>query len=195
MHCTLIIAHPYPGSFSHVLADLVQKIRASQNKEVYVIDLYHDQFKPELSQSELRVYNQGQSLDPLVKTYQSMLTNSDELICVFPIWWYEAPAIFKGFIDKVMMPGFAFEETPLGLKGKLTHILKTSIITTSEVETNFMRNDAGNPIEQTLLKITFKVCGIESNLKWFNCEHIASGSLEQRQSFIKEIEEHFIYSL
>jgi len=194
MHCTLIIAHPYPGSFSHVLADLIKTTRASQNKEVYVIDLYQDQFKPQLSQPELRVYNQGQSLDPLVKTYQTMLMKSDELICVFPIWWYEAPAIFKGFIDKVMMPGFAFEETPLGLEGKLTHILKTSIITTSEVETNFIRNEAGNPIEQTLLKTTFKVCGISSQLKWLNCEHIASGTLEQRAAFLKEIEQHLKYS-
>ncbi|MFB8734752.1 NAD(P)H-dependent oxidoreductase [Bacillus sp. SL00103] len=44
------------------------------------------------------------------KNYQEKLNQSTELIFIFPVWWWDLPAILKGFIDKVMLRGFAFLE-------------------------------------------------------------------------------------
>lgn len=187
MQSTLIIAHPYSGSFNHVLFELVRSTLEQQGREVKLIDLYRDGFIPQLSAEELRVYNRPEILDPLVKRYQAILKETEELVLVFPIWWYEAPAMMKGFIDKVMTPGFAFDECPSGLIGKLNHIRRTTVITTSEVETAFMRTQVGNPIETSLMKTTLDICGIRGDVLWLNCEHIASGSEVERQDFMAKV--------
>jgi len=191
MHSTLIIAHPYTGSFNHVLLETVKTCLLESGKQVEVIDLYQDGFRPELNVDDLRVYNRGMIVDPMVVRYQAILKETDDLVLVFPIWWYEAPAIMKGFIDKVMTPGFAFKETPEGLIGQLGHIKRLSVITTSEVETTFMRNEVGNPIEISLMKTTLGICGIKEDMMWLNCEHIASGTLEERVHFIGLVEKRF----
>lgn len=191
MHSTLIIAHPYTGSFNHVLLDKVKSWLLASGRQVEIIDLYRDGFKPDLSVEDLKVYNQGLIVDPMAKRYQALLKETDDLVFVFPIWWYEAPAIMKGFIDKVMTPGFAFEETSVGLIGKLGHIKRLSVITTSEVETTFMRSEVGNPIETSLMKTTLGICGIKEDMMWLNCEHIASGSHQERVHFIGLVEKRF----
>lgn len=56
--------------------------------------------------------------------------NADELVFVFPIWWGDAPAILKNFIDCNFHSGFAFRYEngrPIGLlKGKSARIIATS---------------------------------------------------------------------
>jgi len=186
MKSVIILAHPYPNSFNHVIKDVVVQALIDK-KEVNVIDLVKDGFDPVLSQEDLRLYMQGKSSDPKVIEYQNDLMNCDDLVLVFPIWWYEAPAILKGFLDKVLLPGFAFDEIDNQLVGKLCHIKRLTIISTSEVMSEFMRKEVGNPIEISLMNTTLGVCGIQNDKLWLNCEKIASGTLEERNQFINRV--------
>lgn len=186
MKSVIILAHPYSNSFNHVIKDVVYQT-ISDSKEVKVIDLVKDAFDPVLSQEDLRLYMRGQSSDPKVYDYQKDLLECDDLILIFPIWWYEAPAILKGFMDKVLLPGFAFDEIDNQLVGKLSHIKRLTVISTSEVMCEFMRNEVGNPIEISLMNTTLGVCGIQNDKLWLNCEKIASGTLEERNSFINRV--------
>ena len=68
-----------------------------------------------------------------------MLRITDELIIIFPIWWFFMPAILKVFFDKVMLKDFAYKITEKGLQGLLTNIKKTTIITTSSTDKNLLR--------------------------------------------------------
>lgn len=72
----------------------------------------------------MKYFHKGETPDQLVKDYQKKLSQSTELIFIFPVWWWDLPAILKGFIDKVMLRGFAFlEDKNTGaLKGLLTNI-------------------------------------------------------------------------
>jgi putative NADPH-quinone reductase len=190
MKSVIILAHPYPNSFNHVIKDVVVQALIDK-KEVNVIDLVKDEFDPVLSQEDLRLYMQGQSSDPKVMEYQRDLLDCDDLVLIFPIWWYEAPAILKGFLDKVLLPGFAFDEVENQLVGKLSHIKRLTVISTSEVLSDYMRNEVGNPIEISLMKTTLGVCGIQNDMLWLNCEKIASGSLIERESFLNRVKVRF----
>lgn len=190
MKSVIILAHPYPNSFNHVIKDSVVQALVKK-KEVKVIDLVKDKFDPILSQEDLRLYMRGQSSDPKVLEYQNDLMNCDDLVLIFPIWWYEMPAILKGFLDKVLLPGFAFDEIDNRLVGKLDHIKRLTVISTSEVLSEFMRNEVGNPIEISLIKTTLGVCGIRNDKLWLNCEKIASGSLVERELFISNVKARF----
>lgn len=186
MHTTIILAHPWHGSYNKSILDETIHRLELKEKAYQVIDLNKEQFDPVLREADLAGFSKGVSKDPLVLKYQEMLTTTDELIFIFPIWWYDTPAILKGFFDKVMLKNFAYVETPTGLKGLLKHIQKTLVITTSEVPTWYLNVLAGNPIQGTFIKRTLGGIGL-THVKWLNNGRTASGSPASREQFLKHI--------
>ncbi|WP_257391409.1 NAD(P)H-dependent oxidoreductase [Cytobacillus gottheilii] len=98
---------------------------------------------------ELKHFNRGETPYELVKEYQKKLSQATELIFIFPVWWWDLPAILKSFIDKVMLSGFAFleEKTTGDLKGLLTYIEKTTVISTSTTDKDYIESEGGNAIQ------------------------------------------------
>lgn len=186
MKTTIILAHPWHGSFNKSIMDTTIEQLVLKKKDYQIIDLNKDQFNPVLNESDLSLYSKGQSRDQLVNQYQKMLSDSDELVFIFPVWWFDVPAILKGFFDKVMLKNFAYVEESTGLKGLLTHIKKTTVITTSEVPTWYLRFLAGNPIKGTLIRGTFKGIGLK-NVKWVNSSFTSSGKDRRRKKFLDKV--------
>lgn len=182
---TIILAHPWHGSFNKAVLDSIVVELNKTQREFEIIDLYKDNFNPALSEKELAVYMKGQTLDPLVVKYQNIVKKTTEIILLFPVWWMGMPAMLKGFFDKVMLVDFAwyYDRTEGKLK-PLLNINKTTVITTSE-ETNKEFSHVGSPIESSILNCMTAV-GI-FNAKWMNCERISSGDNSYRENFIKEV--------
>ena len=99
MKPVILLAHPYCKSFNHHVKDVVVESFRQKGKDPVVIDLSDEGFNPVLSTEDLRLYMRGETSDPKVREYQSLLNACDELVIIFPIWWYEAPALLKGFLD------------------------------------------------------------------------------------------------
>lgn len=175
---TIILAHPWHGSFNKAILDAVINKFDQENKAYKVLDLNKDNFNPVLTESDLALYSKGQSKDPLVEKYQNVLKTSDEVIFIFPIWWGTMPAILKGFLDKVLLVNFShnYENgwTPL------MKIKKTSVITTSQSPTeNFKAGIEGNFIAN-ITSVGF------NNATWLNCEETSYGTQEHRIEFLKK---------
>ena len=70
-------------------------------------------------------------LEPALADAQSSISWAEHLVLVYPIWWGAMPALLKGFIDRVFLPGFAFnycKGSPLWvrlLSGRSAHLLVT----------------------------------------------------------------------
>ncbi len=190
MKTTIIIAHPWHGSFNKAIMDTTVKQLRNRKKEYQIIDLNKDNFDPVLREEELALYSKGESSDKLVKKYQLMLKDSDEVVFIFPIWWYNVPAILKGFIDKVMLKNYAYTEGKSGLKGSLTNIKATTVITTSQAPTWYIKYLAGNPIKGSFIGTTLKGIGLK-NVKWLNSDYTSSGTDEKRKSFLNKVSNHF----
>jgi len=180
---TIIYAHPYEKSFNHEILVKVKENLTAQNRPYTVLDLYADDFNPVFSKEELSYYSEGRALDPLVQTYQEKITEAQDLVFIFPIWWNDVPAIVKGFFDKVMLKNFAFSDGGAHIEGMLTHIKTAKVITTSEEKTAFIRESTGNAIEQVLINATFAHIGIK-NAEWINRDQISQVSDEERQQFL-----------
>ncbi|MGX7417619.1 NAD(P)H-dependent oxidoreductase [Carnobacterium gallinarum] len=187
MKTTIIFAHPWHGSYNKAILDQVTDKLEQLNKEYSVIDLYKEEFNPTLVEADLKLYSQGLSSDPLVDRYINQLKETNEVIFIFPIWWYEAPAIIKGFFDKVMLVGrmikYNDEQTQLI---PLIKIDRTTVITTSELTDDEMRNDFGNPIEHVLFKGPMNDIGMH-HPKWLNRGRINLISQEERTKFLETI--------
>lgn len=184
MNTLIITGHPYAESYNNALVDVVRK-----NTNGTLINLVDDGFDPVMREEDLAGFSKGVAVDPLVHKYQSMLMNSERLVIVTPIWWSGLPAIYKGFIDKVMLKGFAYDEKNRMLQGKLTHIKEVVLISTSQAPSWYLKYFGGNPIG-ALEKRVFKDLGFK-NVKSLHLGSISSITNEKRSDFLNKVDSYF----
>lgn len=185
MHTTIVYAHPWNGSFNRAILNHVADALNERGKEFFLIDLYRDGYDPTMTASELSHYKNGEASDSMVMQYQHILKKTDEIIFVFPIWWHNAPAMLRGFFDKVMLKGAAYNEEGTIMRA-IWDIQKTLVITTSEATTETLINDCGNPIGGTFVNATLKGLGMY-NGQWLNLGHIKETTDEERESFMLRV--------
>ena len=162
----IIIDHPWEKSFNHsVLGAFTDGINPKHH-EIDILDLNKEKFNPILTENELALYSQGKYLDPKVKEYQDRLMQADYLVLIFPIWWLIMPAALKGWMDKVLLPGFAFTKDQVP-KPSLGHIQGATIFTTTGMPDDYHRSEYNNALEWVLGKGTLKFCGIDP-VEWLN---------------------------
>lgn len=82
---TIIYAHPYEKSFNHAILTKLTTYFDQTQQAYQVIDLYKDDFNPRYSKEELRLFGRGETPYELVKHYQHLIVQSDELLFIAPI--------------------------------------------------------------------------------------------------------------
>lgn len=180
MRVLIILDHPWDKSLCHAMADALQTGLRASHHEVDMLDLHAEEFDPVMRREELALYSRGQFLDPKVSEYQSRVKQAQHIAFVFPVWWEVMPAMLKGWLDKVLLPGFAFRESdasPL-----LTHLTGATAITTMGApEITY------NSVESALLKGTMGFCGVK-HTRYINYLDVGQVSADQRAEWLAEIE-------
>lgn len=190
---TIVYAHPWDGSYNHAILTSITENLETKKEPFQVIDLYKDGFNPVFTAEELKHFHKGETPYPLVKDYQEKLKQSTELVFIFPVWWWDLPAMLKGFIDKVMLSGFAFiEDQNTGtLQGLLTSIKKTTVISTSTTDKEYIESEAGNAIQSVFIDRTLADLGIKNeSTKWIHFSRVNLTTDEKRKQFLKEISQN-----
>lgn len=126
----ILVIHGHPAedgitaSLARAYADGARKAGA----EVEELWLGRLQFDPILRHG----FRAPQALEPDLQRAQELITLSEHLVFVFPVWWGGWPALLKGFVDRVFLPGFAFKYRDGGamwdrlLKGRSARLIVTS---------------------------------------------------------------------
>lgn len=186
MNTLVIYVHPWDGSFSrHVLSE-VTRLLANKDANVDVIDLYKDGFNPVMTADDLRLFSKGEYFDPLAKDYVLKLKKADELVLIFPIWWYGEPAMLKGFYDKVLLKGHTYDQVGYDIKPVL-NIPKVTILTTGTIDENYFAM-LGDPINNRLSIGTLQMVGI-TNPTWIHCPSVHEA--RNRETYLRKISAHF----
>ncbi len=124
---TVILGHPDSDSFCAALANAYCEAAQMAGHELRYHALGSLHFDPVLHKG----YKGIQALEPDLETVKDSIVWADHLVFVYPIWWGAMPALLKGFIDRVFLPGFAFryrKNSPLWdrlLAGRSAHLLVT----------------------------------------------------------------------
>lgn len=100
----VINAHPREGSLSDALADAYVRGTKDITCKVKYVKLRDLNFDP-----ILRTTYRKNELEPDLKTMQEKISWCNHLVIVTPVWWLGMPALLKGFIDRIITPGFAFK--------------------------------------------------------------------------------------
>lgn len=179
---TIVYGHPYEKSFNHaVLEAIVDKLK-EEGKEHAVMDLYADHFDPAIRAEDLSLYGKGETNDPVAKMYRDIISKTDKICFVYPIWWGCEPAIIRGFYDSVFLKGFAWEPKKGGGLTPLLKISKTIIFTTSEGKTE----DFAPYFRDYLPSHILNPVGM-SNVEWHNLENIYECGDKERAEYLKGI--------
>ena len=88
--------------------------------EVRVADLYAEGFQPAMVAEDFAQFgNMPMPADVLKE--QARVEWSDAIVFIFPIWWWSIPAMLKGWIDRVMSYGWAWEDPSDPDSGNMKH--------------------------------------------------------------------------
>jgi NAD(P)H dehydrogenase (quinone) len=126
----VLVINGHPDKES-LCASLAGKYKIGANKsgaECDIVNLTDLEFSPVLEYG----YRKLTGLEPDLQKAWDLIIKADHLVFVYPNWWGTYPALLKGFIDRVFLPGFAFEyqeKSPLPkqlLTGKTARLLVTT---------------------------------------------------------------------
>lgn len=109
MRVLVVYCHPVETSFHAALhGEVVRRLREAGH-EVDDCDLYAEGFDPVLSRAERLGYHEVPSNREPLRAQVERLQWAEALVLCFPTWCFGPPAMLKGFIDRLMMPGVAFD--------------------------------------------------------------------------------------
>lgn len=101
----VVLGHPDSGSLCGAIARAYAEGARAGGAAVREINLGEMIFDPVLRHG----YREVQPLEPDLAGAQEAITWSDQVVFVYPNWWGSMPALLKGFIDRVFLPGYAFK--------------------------------------------------------------------------------------
>uniref|UniRef100_UPI001293E82D ribosyldihydronicotinamide dehydrogenase [quinone]-like n=1 Tax=Lonchura striata TaxID=40157 RepID=UPI001293E82D len=121
----IVYAHQEPKSFNGSLLKIAVEELTKQGCSVTVSDLYAMQFEPRATRNDIvghlhnseafnygvetwEAYKRGCLSKDLVEE-QKKVREADLLIFQFPLFWFNMPAILKGWMDRVLVQGFAYD--------------------------------------------------------------------------------------
>lgn len=135
MRLLIIFSHPSQDSYGAALCTRALDTLRAAGHDVRLRDLYAEGFDPVLSRAEWDRYLSDPDANISVhRDHIDDLHWCEGLIVIYPTWYYGAPAMLKGWLDRVWLPGVTFEIPKTASDrptGKLQNIRTFVGITTS----------------------------------------------------------------
>ncbi|WP_371156270.1 NAD(P)H-dependent oxidoreductase [Jannaschia sp. 2305UL9-9] len=153
----VLAAHPVPDSFNAALHHKVVETLESRGWDVDDCDLYAEGFDPVLSEAERRSYHEEPDNIAPVADYVARVRAADALVMVFPVWNFGYPAMLKGFLDRVFLPGVSFRLEDGKVKPNLTKITRLAAVTTYG-GTRLRAMLVGDPPRKCVTRAVWHVC-------------------------------------
>jgi NAD(P)H dehydrogenase (quinone) len=154
----IINGHPNKDSLSFGLSEAYMKGALDSGAEIKEIIIRELNFNPNLQFG----YQKRTELEPDLLNAWEKIKWADHMVWVHPVWWGGLPAMTKGFIDRVFLPGFAFQYRDNSVWwDKLLADKTAHIITTLDQPDWFYRFAFGRPSVNQLKKSTLEFCGVK----------------------------------
>ena len=189
MKISVILGHPKRGSFNHAIAGTVVRTLKTGGHEVAFHDLYQEAFDPVLPDVELP---KGAVVPALIMRHCDEIAAADGIVIVHPNWWGQPPAIVKGWIDRVIRPGVAYEfkegDSGEGIPVGLLRAKSALIFNTSNTEAQREQEVFGDPLERIWRDCIFGLCGVKQvNRRTFGV--MVMSTEQQREAWLDEVRE------
>lgn len=187
MKISVILAHPDKKSFNHAIATTAVELLKQNGHEIFFHDLYEEKFDPILPTEEIP---RDATLPSEIERHCREISAVGGVVIIHPNWWGQPPAILKGWIDRVIRPGVAYEfigdDKGEGVPCGLLKIKTAVVFNTSNTATEREEKVFGDPLETIWKNCIFGLCGIKNFYRrMFNIIVISSEA--QRKGWLQEV--------
>lgn len=152
----VIVGHPAADSLCGELADSYAAAAIAAGHEVRVLRLAQLSFDPLLHAG----YRQTQPLEADLQAAQASVLWAEHLVFAYPIWWGSVPALLKGFLDRILLPGFAFRYAGKNFPEQLLRGRSAQLLVTMDTPPWYFRWMQRMPGIVQMKKTTLEFCGI-----------------------------------
>jgi NAD(P)H dehydrogenase (quinone) len=190
VNALVVLAHPCQDSFNHAVAAAVERGLTRAGHTVERIDLYAEAFVAAMSLDERRAYHSDEPVvDAHVRDHVARLLAADMLVFVYPTWWSGLPAVLHGWLQRVMIPGVAFD---FGEQGKvtpgLTNVRRIVGVSTYGSPRWYVKvvNDNGRRVLTRALRMS---CGWRTRCRWLALYSMDTTTDDDRRRFLIRVEQ------
>ena len=190
MRVVVVVAHPDPNSFSHAIAATAMTSLGERHHEVTVIDLYAEGFRTAMSYDERVAYHSDRPIvDPIVERHAAIVKHADALVFIYPTWWSMMPAILKGWLERVMVPGvgFVFDESGHVRRG-LVNVHRVIGISTYDAPWLNVKATTDNG-RRTLLRALRLNTAVLTRGSWLALYRMRARGPHDRAKFLRRVEQ------
>lgn len=181
----IINAHPGQTSLSSSLSEAYFEGAQDSGMEVKLLHISQLKFDPILREG----YKVIQELEADLVMAQQRITEAEHVVIVSPVWWGGVPALFKGFLDRAFLPGYAFKyqkNSPWWdrlLKGRTSRI-----IITSDGPLWWNQFVYGDPTIRMLKKSVLEFCGFKVKVSKFgNIKNLKGTDISKVVEVVKKL--------
>ena len=187
MVISVILAHPDPESFNHAIAQMAVEAIKANGHTVFFHDLYQEKLDPLLPAKEI---DEDAKLPAKIKKHCEEIAMVDGIVIVHPNWWGQPPAILKGWVDRVIRPGVAYEflegDSGEGVPQGLLKAKAALVFNTSNTKTQREKDIFGDPLETIWKNCVFGLCGVTNfHRRMFNV--IVTSTDKQRKKWLQAV--------
>ncbi len=186
MNVLVILAHPKTNSLNHALAHCVAETATNAGHQVIFHDLYAEGFDPVMTAAELE---RDATLPSDIEQHCREVETTDRIAVIHPNWWSSPPAILRGWCDRCLRAGRAYNFVPDGQGGaKPVGLLKAKaalVVHTANTPQHIEETHLGDPLQSHWLKVVFGLCGIPQ-VHRLALSPIITSTPEQRQQWLED---------
>jgi NAD(P)H dehydrogenase (quinone) len=184
---SLILAHPDTNSLNYAIAKRCLDTLVANGHTVFFHDLYAEGFD-----AIIPIYEIPRSIDMSgeLQKHCDEISTADGIIIVHPNWWGQPPAILKGWIDRVLRPGIAYEfiegDSGEGIPMGLLRAKSALVFNTSNTESTREVEVFRDPLETIWKNCIFGLCGVTDFCRRMFSIVVTSNE-EQRIDWLSEV--------
>jgi NAD(P)H dehydrogenase (quinone) len=187
MRILYLYCHPLADSYHAAVRAAAVAALGKEGHEVDLCDLYAEGFEPVLTADMRREYHDTSLNQRGLEGQIARLRNAEALVVQFPTWCFGMPAMLKGYFDRLIMPGVAFDlSDPAHVKPMLANIRTIHGIVTYG-RPRHVAWYMGDPPRKAVTRYLPWFTGRQASTKYHALYHMNVATLAQREAFIAKV--------
>jgi putative NADPH-quinone reductase len=191
MRLLVVFCHPDPDSYGAAIFRTACQALREAGHELRIIDLYAEGFDPVFTLDEKRTYltDTAQNIAG-VASHVEALQWAEGWVAIYPTWFYGLPAMLKGWLDRVWLPGVTFQVATAKkrtIRGELQNIRRFVGITTSGSPWWWLRV-IGDPGRSLLMKGLRPLYARGCRMSWLQLHDMNHATAADREAFLAKVD-------
>ena len=191
MRVLVLYAHPVETSFGAAVHRTLVGALTRRGHEIDDCDLNAEGFDPVMSRQDRLDYHDVSRNRARVGAYVERLLAAEALAFSFPVWNMGFPAILKGFIDKVFLPGVSFTLNENGDYTPTLRNIRRLGVACTYGGTRLRTFLAGDPCRRFLTRSLRIACAPGARCDYVALHDMNHTRADRREAFLQQVAHRF----